>query len=189
MNIIQRTKKILFEPSKEWEVIKTETISIPYMFTNYALVLVITFALANYLLSIPFGFLFFGGSLKQIFLWGLIVTIVPPVLSLVLTFLFGIIIDLLAPAFESKRNLTCSMKTAVFSMTPIWISFIFGLEGSFLGWIYFLFLLYGGLKSVKEVPGEKLRSYFLLLLLITIVLAFGTNILMTISFEFLQNYF
>lgn len=165
MNIVERVKKILLSPKEEWEVIKQETTTVQNLFTQYAVILAAIPAIAGLIGFSSFGF---GTG----FNWA----IVTYILTLVSTFVVGYIIDALAPTFGSTKDLTESMKVSIYASTASWVGGIFNLIPlmsfvSFIAGIYSLFLMYWGLKIIKEVPENKMVGYFIAIIVVSIVIS------------------
>ena len=165
MNVVERVKKILLSPKEEWEVIKQETTTVKNLFTQYAVILAAIPAVAGLI-----GFRGFG--MGSSFNWA----IVTYVLSLVSAFALGYIIDVLAPTFGTTKDITSSMKVSVYASTASWVGGIFNLIPflsfvSFFAGVYTLFLMYWGLKSIKEVPEDKMVGYFITVIVVSIVIS------------------
>jgi hypothetical protein len=68
-----------------------------------------------------------------------------------------------------------SMKVVAYSYTASWVGGIFsifpalGIIGMFAG-IYSLYLLYIGLRNLKDVPQEKMVGYYIVSLIVGIVI-------------------
>jgi len=98
------------------------------------------------------------------------------ILSLVVVYALGFIINALAPTFGSTQNLTLAMKLAVYSMTPVWIMGIFNLIPvlwalGILGSLYGLYLLYLGFSTpLMGTPKEKITGYVVVSIVVVIVL-------------------
>lgn len=95
-------------------------------------------------------------------------------LALASVYVLGIIINALAPTFDSAKNPTNAMKLAVFSMTPSWVAGVLYIA-PFLGVLvvlasfYGLYILYLGFTTpLMETPKEKILGYFV----VSIVIAF-----------------
>jgi hypothetical protein len=179
MNLVDRAKKIILEPSKEWDVIKSETISISDMFLQYAAVLAAIPAAAGFLGSTIIGYHAFGYSFRVPFGRGLGGAIMTYALSLAGVYLYGFIIDALAPTFGSKKDMNASLKVSIFSSTAGWIAGALTIIPmlsvlAFLAGLYNFYLLYLGLKKVKETPTEKLIGYMVLTIVIGIVISYVT---------------
>jgi len=171
MNIVERVKSILLSPKEEWEVIKGEETTVQELFTQYAVILAAIPAIAGLIGFSAFGYGFgirlpIGSSIG----WAILTY----VLSLIGTYVVGFIIDSFAPTFGSTKDLTASMKVAIYASTASWVGGIFNLIPflsfiSMLAGIYSLVLMYMGLKSIKDVPEEKMVGYFITVLVVTIV--------------------
>jgi len=177
MNLVDRAKNVLFSPASEWETIKTETVTNNELFTKYALIIAAIPAIAGLIGYSIFGISFGFGRITLGFGTTIIWAILTYVLSLVGVYVLGWIIDVLAPSFGSTKDLTASLKVAVYSYTAAWVGGIFHILPylSFLAGlasIYSLVLLYMGLKRVKTVPDDKMLGYFVVIIVVAIVLYF-----------------
>lgn len=175
MSLFDRAKNILVTPKTEWEVIKTESLSVGDMFTKYAMILAAIPAIAGLIGYSVFGFSYGFGSFHLPIGTGILWTISTYILSLAGIYILAFIIDALAPSFGSTKDMSASMKVAVFSYTASWIAgilMIFPVISwiAIIGSIYSLVLLFMGLRSVKEVPQEKLTGYFIVTLVIAVVI-------------------
>jgi len=159
--IIKRVIAIITKPKEEWEVIKNENMTIADMYMKYALILAAIPAIAGFIgwvaIGRSLGFGTFRIPAGRALIWAILLY----VLSLVGVYILAVIIDALAPSFGSKKDMNRSMKVTVFSYTAAWIGGIFNLIpalaiiGAIAG-IYTLVLLYIGMKSLKEVPQDKM---------------------------------
>ena len=193
--IIKRAIAIITKPNDEWQVIKNETMSIADMFTKYAIILAAIPAIAGFigygLIGISVGFGTFRIPLGRCLIWAIFMY----ALSLVGVYLTAFIMDALAPSFGSQKDMNRSLKVVVFSWTPVWIAGILYIIPSIavIVWIaslYALFLLYIGMKSLKEPPQDKLMGYFIVTLVINIVVLFLVGfIVSTIAFGSARAFF
>jgi hypothetical protein len=175
MNLIDRAKNILITPKTEWEVIKNENLSVAEMFTGYAMILAAIPAIAGFIgrsligVTVPF----IGTTFKIPIGSGLVWAVLYYLLSLGGVYVIALIMDALAPQFGASKNLTASLKVAIFSSTAAWIAGIFSILPilsilSIVG-LYSLYLLYLGMKSLKDAQEDKLIGYYVVLLILTIV--------------------
>ncbi len=178
MDLITRAQAILLKPKEEWVKIKGESTPIAQLFTSYAVFLAAIPAIARFIGNglvgrrIPFvGWARFpiGSALFEAILYY--------VFTLVIIYVFGIVINALAPSFGSKQSMENAMKLAVYSMTPMLIGGIFyifpGL--AFLAWVaslYGLYLLYLGFDNpLMDTPKDKVVGYLLVSIVVIIVLS------------------
>jgi dolichyl-phosphate-mannose--protein O-mannosyl transferase len=90
----------------------------------------------------------------------------------------------LALSFGAKKNLAASVKTVVFAYTASWIGGIFAIFPSLsmlaaLVSIYSLFLLWMGMKSLKEVPPNRILGYFAVTLIAAIAIFFVISLIVS----------
>jgi len=177
MNLVERAKNILITPKTEWAVIKNEESTAADLFTKYAMILALIPVVATFigqsLVGISMGPF---GSFKIPVSNGLIYAIVYYILSLAGVYLIAFVIDALAPSFGSTKNMSASLKVAVYSYTAAWIAGIFGVIPilgilGILG-LYSLYLMYLGLQIVKDTPQDKLIGYLIVVIIIAIVVYF-----------------
>lgn len=188
MNLVARVQAILLKPKEEWLKIKDEPTTIQQLFVPYAVILAAIPAVAQFLGTALFlGFRIPGGGgswITRSFLYA----IFSYIMSLVVVYALGFIINALAPNFSSTQSLPQAMKLAVYSMTPAWIMGIFNLIPalgalSILGSLYGLYLLYLGFATpLMGTPKEKITGYFVVSLVVAIVLMFVVAIILGAAF-------
>ncbi|MGQ9672401.1 MAG: Yip1 family protein [Candidatus Aminicenantales bacterium] len=175
MDIVARAQSILLKPKEEWSKIKAEPTSIQQLFIPYAAILAAIPVVAQFLgwALIGFRIPFVGGS------WmgrAILYLIFSYVFGLVAVYVFGVIINALAPNFSSTQNLPSAMKLAVYSMTPAWLAGIFHIIPSIgflavLGFLYGIYILYLGFATpLMETPKEKVVGYMIVSVVVMIVL-------------------
>jgi hypothetical protein len=187
MNLVARVQAILLKPKDEWVKIKDEPTTIRQLFVPYAVILAAIPAVAQFLGWAVLGFHipYAGGS------WmtrALLYAIFSYILSLVLVYGLGFIINALAPNFSSTQSLPLAMKLAVYSMTPVWIMGIFNLIPALgvlgiLGSLYGLYIMYLGFTTpLMGTPKEKVTGYFIVSVVVTIVLMAVVGIILGAAF-------
>lgn len=178
MNLFERAKNILITPKTEWEVIKNEQTTVSDLFTKYVLILALIPAIAAFIgysvVGVSFGPF---GSFKMPIGRGLLYLVLYYGMSVGAVYLLAFIVDALAPSFGSKKDMLASLKVVAFSYTAAWVAGIFQILPmlgilSALGSLYALFLMYLGLKIVKETPEDKLVGYFIVVIIVAIVVYF-----------------
>lgn len=147
------------------------------MFIKYALILAAIGPVAGFIGKIIwYGMRYSsGGWIRYAFTGAFTWAILTYILSLGSVFLMGFIIDALAPSFGAEKNLTQSMKIAVYSATAAWVAGalqilpILGIL-AILGGFYSLYLLYVGIKEIKNPPADKTAPYLAVVIVIQLVL-------------------
>src|SRR4030042_6373839 len=188
MNLVARVQAILLKPKEEWVKIKDEPTTIQQLFVPYPVILAAIPAVAQFLgwaviggFRIPYA----GGS------WmtrALLYAIFSYILSLVVVYALGFIINALAPNFSSPQSLPLAMKLAVYSMTPVWIIGIFNLIPALwalgiLGSLYALYIMYVGFATpLMGTPKEKATGYFVVSVVVAIVLMAVVGLILGAAF-------
>jgi Yip1 domain len=167
MNLINRVKNMLVTPKTEWEVINSESATPLSLLMAYVLPLAVVSAVGPLLT----GFLFAGVLGLTFFL----ITAVIAFISTILGYYISIyIVDLLAPAFGSEKDLNKSAQLVAYSSTPSYVagllSFIPVIGGllKFAAWIYSIYIMYLGLGPLKKTPEDKKIIYLLVAFLVMI---------------------
>ncbi len=177
MDIVSRVQGILLKPKDEWVKIKEEVMPHTELLTSYVLILAAIPALAQF---IGFGLVGFNvpflGRYRYGVGGGLLRAILVYVFSIAAVYIFGIIINALAPSFSSQKNMDNAMKLAAYCMTPYWIASVLYIL-PFLGIlvmlasIYGLFILYlGFMTPLMNTPKDKVISYFVISIIVVIVI-------------------
>ncbi|MFZ2055164.1 MAG: Yip1 family protein [Candidatus Aminicenantales bacterium] len=188
MNLIARTQGILLKPKDEWAKIKDEPTTVQQLFTQYAVILAAIPAVAQFLGTALFlGFRIPGGGgtwITRAFLYA----VFSYIMSLVVVYALGFIINALAPNFSSAQDLPRAMKLAVYSMTPVWIAGIFNLIPALwglglLGSLYGLYIMYLGFSTpLMGTPKEKVTGYFVVSVVVVIVLMVIVGLILGAAF-------
>jgi Yip1 domain len=163
--LIDRVKNILLSPKTEWPVIEREPTSIAQLYKTYVIPLAAFSALMSFvrmsLIGISFGF----GSFRVPLATGLVWAVVNFIMGLIGLYLFGLIIDFLAPTFSGQRDRRQALKTAAYTFTPAALGSVLALLPGlgrllqFIAAIYAIYLLYIGLPLLMRSPKEKAAGY------------------------------
>jgi hypothetical protein len=177
MDLIARIQGIIIKPKDEWTKIKSESLSIGQLFTSYAAILAAIPAVCQFIGMALIGRRIpFIGWYRYDIGTAILYAILSYIFSLVTVYVFGIIINALAPTFSSKSDATNSMKLAVFSMTPYWVAGVLYLIPYlgilvFIAGLYSLYLLYVGFAlPMMDTPKEKVAGYLIVSIVVMIVL-------------------
>jgi hypothetical protein len=154
--LVSRVQNILLRPQEEWQRIDAEPATVQSLFMGYAVPLAAIPAVCG----LVGQFLVLHNIMAAA-----VFAILGYVLGLAGVFLFGFIIDALAPSFGSTKNQVQAMKAAVYSGTATWVGGVFLLipiVGGILALIaalYGLYLLFVGLPIMMKTPADKAVVY------------------------------
>ncbi|MBA3674694.1 MAG: YIP1 family protein [Chitinophagaceae bacterium] len=170
MNLIERVKNILITPKTEWEVINKEAATPGSLFTGYVLPLAIFASLGT-----AIRYFLASGYMGT---WGLKYMIASAVIAFIAVllsfYLTALIVDMLAPTFNSEKNMGKSAQLVAYSGTPSYIgsflSFIpiVGTLISVAAWAYGIYLMYLGIGPLKKTPEDKKVVYLIVAFIIMI---------------------
>lgn len=164
MNFLIRVKSILVEPTVEFPKLREETIDIVQLYKSYLVLIAALPALGTLLGGSQF--LSFGLRFKY--------AIVGYLITLGSFYVSALIIDALAPRFDSTKNVTNALKLVGYASTPLMMGrFLAFLPG--IGWIlslagllYSIYQFYLGLPVFMDTPREKTVSFMVVSFLVSL---------------------
>jgi hypothetical protein len=174
--LIARIKNIILAPNNEWPVIEREPTSVAELYKGYivpltAFAVVMSF-ISRSVIGISIGF----GTFRVPMVAGLVSTVVAFVFYLIGMYLYGMIIDFLAPTFAGQRDRRQALKTAAYAFTPAAVGSVLvllpflGLLLRLLLGLYGIYLLYLGLPLMMKSPKEKAVGYTAAVIICAILL-------------------
>jgi len=181
--LIARVKNILLSPNSEWPVIEPEPTTIAQLYTAYVIPLAGLAAVMTFLqmsvIGVGFGFVTF----RLPFLNGLTYALLRFGSALLVVFIVGVIIDMLAPTFSGQRDQRQAVKTVAYAFTPVFLASVVAL----LPWLgpllalaaalYSIYLLYLGLPLMTRSPRDKAVGYTAAVVVCAILLAVVLNMI------------
>jgi len=183
MSIFDRVREIIINPRVAWTEIKQENITVNQLFANYAAPLALIPAVCGLITMTILGIrLPAGGVMRMPFMSALIAVTVGYVVQLGGAYLGAMVINWLAPKFESKCDLVTALKLVIYAMTPVWLAGIFSLAPALnvlsLVGLYGIYLLALGLPVLLETPSNKVTLYVLSILGIGLVVNLVLSLLL-----------
>jgi hypothetical protein len=175
MNIVERVKKILLEPKKEWEIIARETVNTSELYKSYVVPLAAIGPVASIIgMSIVGMSMPMAGTFRLPLTNSIGSAVVQYVLSLVGVYVLALIVDFLAPTFSGEKNSSQALKLAAYSYTAGWLAGIFVIIPalsffSILG-LYGLYLIYTGIPILMKAPQEKALGYTVAVVIAAIII-------------------
>jgi len=176
MDIIERAKKILLEPKKEWEMIARENTNTAELYKSYVMPLAAIGPVASIIgMSVVGISLPLSGTFRLPLMSSIGSAVVQYILNLVGVYLLAMVVDFLAPHFSGEKNIAQAFKLAAYSYTAGWLSGIFMIFPS-LGFLmilglYGLYLIYTGIPILMKAPQEKALTYTAAVVIAAIVIA------------------
>jgi hypothetical protein len=181
MDLTTRATNILTKPAVEWPVIAGESTTPMDLITSYAAPLSAIPAICAFIgMSIVGVSLPLMGTIRTGLVPGLAGAVVRFVLGLVGVYVSAIIIEKLAPTFQSKGDTTQALKLVVYASTPMWVAGVLQIIPALgllaiLAALYAVYLFYLGLPPLMHTPADKVIPYMVVAAIVIFVinLCFG----------------
>jgi hypothetical protein len=173
-----RVMKILTSPKTEWPVIEAESTDVATLYKSYIMILAAIPAVCSFIGVTVFGVTIpFVGTIRSPVATAFAQMILSYALNLATVYIAALVIDKLAPTFESKPSLIQALKLVAYASTAGWIAGVLniipalGLLG-LLAAIYGIYLFYLGLPVLMKTPEAKVIPYMVISAIVIIVLWF-----------------
>lgn len=157
--ILSRAYGLFRKPGEEWEQIRREETNVPSLLAGYVAPLAAIPPVCDLIGSALFRRAAIANvadsAVAAVVTWGV---------SILVVFLLGILINVMAENFDADRNDVMAQKVSAYAMTPAFLSGLFSLFPD-LWWFslfavaYSAYLLYRGLTPLMKAPEERALSY------------------------------
>ena len=171
MNIVERVKRLLLQPRREWAVIDAEPHTVQGLYTQYVMILAAIPPVATFL-----GFTLVAfGVMRLPFAAGVAHMVLSYVLTLAGVYVAALVIEGLAPHFGGEKRFIQAFKVVAFGGTAAWVAgivLVIPLLGilALIGALYSLYLIFVGLPLLMKVPHDKAVPFFVVTLVVMIVI-------------------
>src|SRR5262245_23014710 len=176
MELPRRIINLLTHPRNEWNAIANEATDITSLYREYIGLLAIIPALCTFIglcvvgVRVPF----LGTTVRTPVTEGILYLIVWYICSLASVYLSALIVEKLAPSFQSRGDTLQAVKLVGFAATPMWLAGVFSIVPSLsmlslIAGLYAIYLFYVGVGVVMQTPTEKVLSYMVVAGLVIIV--------------------
>jgi hypothetical protein len=164
---VERARRMLVQPQREWEAINGEFSKAPAIFLNYVIPVSAVTPLAYILGAVLFqeqGTMF--GTLETTVGAAVQDAVIRFLGGLASVFILGVILELLAPAFSGQANRVQGLKVAAYASTPAWLFGALAIvprlgRYSIVGTLWTLYLVYAGAPLLMKVSRERATPYAL----------------------------
>lgn len=172
-----RVTKILKDPKNEWPVIEAEATTTEKLYRSYIAPLAAIPAIAAFIGSSIIGYSIpFIGHYRQGIVSGIVGMVLSWVMAMVGVYVAALIINKLAPTFESTPNELQALKLVAYAQTAAWVAGIFYVIPALsllalLGALYSIYLFYVGLPVMMKTPAAKVVPYMVVSAVVVIVVS------------------
>ncbi|HEY3304972.1 MAG TPA: Yip1 family protein [Candidatus Binatia bacterium] len=175
MNLTERAKNILVQPTEEWPVIEKEPTTTRDLYTSYIMPLAAIGPVASIIgLSIVGIGSPLGGTYRVSLGASIGHAVVTYVMALAGVYVLALVIDALAPTFNGTKNSAQALKVAAYSSTAGWLVGIFNLIPALaflqIFGLYSLYLLYLGLPALMKSPQDKTLPYTVVVIIAGLII-------------------
>ena len=177
MDLKTRAINMITKPAAEWRVVASERQTVESLIKGYAaplsaIPIVCSFIGVTLLVSV----LPFMGGYSRGVVSGVIGGVVQWILGLVGIVVCAIVIEMLAPKFNSTPNRVQALKMVVFASTPLWLAGVFNLIPVLsllilIALAYSIYVFYLGLPPVMNTPQQQVVPYMAISVLVMFFIA------------------
>jgi hypothetical protein len=170
-----RVRKILTTPKTEWPVIEAEPTDVATLYKSYIAILAAIPAVCMFIGTTMIGYTVpFVGTIRTPIVSGFAQMIVSYVLGLAGVYITALIIDKLAPTFESKPDMNQALKLVAYAFTPVWVAGVLYIIPALsiivmLAALYSIYLFYLGIPVLMKTPEAKVIPYMVVAAIVAIV--------------------
>jgi len=184
MNLRDRVINILKSPRQEWDVIARETTDTATLYKGYIIPLAAIPVIASYIGMVTIGVTFLV-RVRAGVVSGLVNAVVSYVFALVGIYVAALVIDWLAPKFQSEKSIIQALKLVAYSMTPAWIAGVLLLIPALgilaiIGGLYGIYLFYLGMTPMMKTPADKVIPYMVVSALVVILVQIVITVLVNL---------
>lgn len=177
-----RVTNILTSPATEWPVIAAESTDEGTLYKTYIMPLAAIGPVASFIgWSLIGGTIPFGGFYRRPFMSGLTALVVSYVLALVTVYVCAMVIEWLAPKFQSSGSRLDALKLVAYASTPGWVAGALNIVPSLgmlagLVGLYGIYLFYLGLPVLMKTPSNQVVGYMIVSALVVILVTAALSV-------------
>lgn len=172
-----RVMNILKSPATEWPVIAGESTDVGRLYREYIMILSAIPAIAMFIghsvvgISMPFS-----GTYRQPMMSGFSAMLVSYVMGLIGVYICAVIIEWLAPKFQSSGTRLDALKLVAYASTPVWVAGILNILPllgmlTLLAALYGVYLFYLGLPVMMKTPADQGVIFMIVAAIVMFVIA------------------
>jgi len=176
MDLHTRIINLLTNPCEEWKAIAAEATDITSLYREYIGLLALIPALCTFIGMCVVGVRvpLLGATVRTPMTEGITYLIVWYICSLASVYLSALIVEKLAPSFQSHGDTLQAVKLVGFAATPMWLAGVCSIVPSLsmlslIAGLYAIYLFYVGVSVVMQTPAEKVLSYMVVAGLVVVV--------------------
>jgi len=167
-----RVKGILTNPRAEWLAIAAEPDDVTAIYRNYIVILAAIPAISIFLGLTIFGVPLFGRYGISAALGAAVAMYIS---SLVTPIVAALVLEKLAPRFQSSGSTAQALKLVAYASTPVWVAGVLHVllllaPLAMIATLYSIYLLYMGMPVLMKTPHDRVVPFMVVAALVIIVL-------------------
>ena len=177
VNLQSRILNILTKPKEEWPAIANESTDVVTLYKEYVAPLSAIPAICGFLGMTMIGVTVPSmGNIRTPIGSAFTELVVGYILALLATYLAALVVNKLAPTFQSGGGIVPALKMVAFSSTAVWVTGIVRVVPALgalllLAALYGIYLFYLGLPSVMKTPADKVIPYTIVCAVVIVVIS------------------
>ena len=177
LNLQSRILNILTKPKEEWPAIANESTDVVTLYKEYVAPLSAIPAICGFLGMTMIGVTVPSmGNIRTPISSAFTELVVGYILALLATYLAALVVNKLAPTFQSGGGIVPALKMVAFSSTAVWVTGIVRVVPALgalllLAALYGIYLFYLGLPSVMKTPADKVIPYTIVCAVVIVVIS------------------
>jgi hypothetical protein len=175
MDLRKRLTGLLFDPKREWSLIAGEPADAVWLYRNFILIVA----------AIPSAALLLRFTIAAAPVLGLGAAATRYIVALAMPVAAAVVIEQLAPRFQSRGNTATALKLVAYSAAPVWVAGVFALlpmlggTATLVGILYGIYLFALGLPRILHTPREQLVPFMLVCAILLLVINAVFTVLLT----------
>ena len=172
MDLRKRLTGLLIDPKREWSIIAGEPADVVWLYRHFIAIVA----------AIPSAALFLRFTLAAAPIVGIGAAVARYIITLSTPIAAAVIVEKLAPRFQSSGSTPHALKLVAYSAAPSWVAGILyllpgvGEPAALIGLLYGIYLFALGLPRLMHTPREQLVPFMVVCALVLLVL----NVLLTL---------
>jgi hypothetical protein len=169
-----RVIKILTTPKTEWPVTEAESTDVAKLYSGYIAILAAIPAICSFIGSTMIGYPIIGRTPMTA---AFVTMILSYAASLAGVYISALIIDKLAPSFQSTPSFIRALKLVAYASTATYVAGVLNLVPVFgplalLAMVYAIYLFYLGVPVMMKTPPDKVIPYMVVSAIVIIIVTF-----------------
>jgi len=171
MDLRKRLRGLLVDPRREWTAIAAEPADVVWTYRNFIAIVA----------AIPSAALFLRFTLGAAPILGLGAAVTRYIVALASPMVAAVVVEKLAPRFQSKGSTGQALKLVAYSTAPAWVAGVFyllpgiGATATLVAALFGIYLFAIGLPRLLHTPREQIVPFMLVCGIVLVVI----NILLT----------